>query len=336
MIATRDRLLPSQPKPSQADSHCSGSQPERITHFSMTPVPQRASVGGGPARDNPQHHRRPANRGQGRSHNDKPNPNPLEPTMRTLLTLLALVSLPTLATLAGPLNDTGIDFCRDHVTGVDTPVTPTTNCTPAQGGQDARYGRDPASARNLTGKIGAGSKGFDFTKIANNGTTLAASATLGTNPTDWACTYDNTTGLMWEVKTTSGLRSESYSYTWYDSVHNYGGNPGTASGGICETAGRCDTEKFAADVNAATLCNHNDWRMPTFQELYNLADRGITYPGPTIDATYFPYTMANYFWSGSPHAGYSDHAWLVYFGNGSGGWLLRSDPDPVRLVRAGQ
>lgn len=253
--------------------------------------------------------------------------------MRALTLLLALVSLPA---LAGPLNDTGIDFCRDHATGADTPVTPTTTCSGAQGGQDARYGRDPAAQRGATTKVGGGGKGFDFTKIANNGSTLPAGAALGGGATDWACTYDNNTGLMWEVKTTSGLRRQSHTYTWYDSVHNYGGNPGTASGGSCETAGRCDTEKFVADVNAANLCGHNDWRMPTVDELLTIADLGIASPGPTIDPTYFPNTPAWYFWSGSPFAGYSDDAWVVNFSNGFDGADFRGNAGRVRLVRAGQ
>ena len=235
---------------------------------------------------------------------------------------------------AGPLNDTGIDFCRDHATGVDTPVTPTTTCTTAQGGQDARYGRDPAAQRGAMAKVGGGSKGFDFTKISNNGTVLPASAALGSGPNDWACTYDNNTGLMWEVKTTSGLRSQSHTYTWYDSVHNYDGNPGTASGGTCQTAGRCDTEKFVADVNAANLCGHTDWRMPTFQELYNLADRGRT--NPAIDPTYFPNTPAWYFWSSSPNIGFSG-SWGMGFGSdGEDFSNSRFFAYLVRLVRAGQ
>jgi hypothetical protein len=261
--------------------------------------------------------------------------------MRALPFALVLFGLP-LCVQAGPLNDTGIDFCRDHATGADTTVTSSTTCTSAQGGQDPRYGRDPAAARGAFTKIGGGSKGFDFTKIANNGSTLLATATLGSGATDWACTYDNNTGLMWEVKTTSGLRNQAHRYTWYDSVHNYGGNAGTASGGSCETVGHCDTEKFVADVNIATLCNHNDWRMPTLQELYNLADWGIAWPGPTIDATYFPNTLsvpstlAQYFWSGSPIARYSDNACVVGFGSGDGGWTFRNVAMQVRLVRAGQ
>jgi hypothetical protein len=240
--------------------------------------------------------------------------------------------------LAGPLNDTGIDFCRDHAIGADTTVTPTTTCTTAQGGQDARYGRDPAAQRGAMPKAGGGSKGFDFTKIANNGTTLPASAALGSGASDWACTYDNNTGLMWEVKTTSGLRNQNHIYTWYDSVHNYGGNSGTGSGGVCETLGRCDTEKFVADVNAAGLCSHGDWRMPTVDELNNLADLGIASTSglPTIDATYFPNTPASFFWSGSPIAGIPLGAWYVLFFNGRNGWGGRNSAARVRVVRIGQ
>lgn len=259
--------------------------------------------------------------------------------MRALIFLLALVPLAVSAqSVSKRVNDTGINFCRDHATGADTPVTPSTTCTAAQGGQDARYGRDPAAQRGALAKVGGGSKGFDFTKIANNGSTLPAGAALGNGPTDWACTYDNHTGLMWEVKVNNAahLRHMSHSYTWYDSVHNYGGNPGTDSGGACLVAGRCDTEKFTGDVNAANLCGHNDWRMPTRHELYNLADRGIAVPGPTIDATYFPNTPAWLFWSGSPVAGYEYNAWFVNFYHGSAYWIGRGGAHHVRLVRAGQ
>ncbi|KAB2837692.1 MAG: DUF1566 domain-containing protein, partial [Burkholderiales bacterium] len=201
-----------------------------------------------------------------------------------------------------------------------------------------RYGRDPAAQRGALAKVGGGSKGFDFTKIANNGSTLPAGAALGNGPTDWACTYDNHTGLMWEVKVNNAahLRHMSHSYTWYDSVHNYGGNPGTASGGTCLVAGRCDTEKFVADVNATHLCGHDDWRLPTLHELHNLADRGIASPGLTIDTTYFPNTHAWYFWSGSPFAGFSDYAWGVYFNGGYDSWNPRNVAFQVRLVRTGQ
>lgn len=246
---------------------------------------------------------------------------------------------------AGPLNDTGIDFCREHATGTDTPVTATTTCQPlpTHGAQDARYGRDPAAARGVLPKVGASSNtvngnpnGFDFSKISNSGALLPADAALGSGSNDWACTYDNNTGLMWEVKVNdpTHLRHQGHTYTWYDSVHNYSGNPGTASRGTCQTVGRCDTEKFVADVNTEGLCGHTDWRMPTLQELYNLVDRGRR--NPAIDPSYFPNTPMWYFWSASPCAGGSDYAWVVYFYGGLDYWGLRRSARHVRLVRAGQ
>ncbi len=255
--------------------------------------------------------------------------------MRTQIFPLALILLPALALAAGTgaLNDTGVDFCRDLIGRGNVPITPTTTCPAAQGGQDARYGRDAAAGRGLLPKIGGGSKGFDFTKIANDGTTLAATAALGSNPTDWACTFDNNTGLMWEVKATSGLRNQAHTYTWLHSGGSYAG--GTPSGGSCQTTGRCDTEKFVTDVNAVGLCGHNDWRLPTVDELLNLADLGIGYPGPTIDTTYFPNTLW-LFWTSSPAAGFPDDAWYVDFDTGFDSWSARSMNAAIRLVRVGK
>jgi len=252
-------------------------------------------------------------------------------------TVLALAMAATLPALAGPLNDTGIDFCRNGTN--DVPVTGAASCPASAGTQDGRIGRDAAAVGGALTKTGAGSKGFDFTKIANSGTSLAASAILGTAATDWACTLDNNTGLMWEVKTTSGLRSQSNTYTWYDSVHNYGGNAGWASGGSCATAGRCDTEKYATDVNAAGLCGHSDWRLPKLGELQSLVDFGIVGGGSaaTIDASYFPNTPASgtaaFYWSATPDASTVRWAWYVAFNFGSSFNTTAANTFGVRLVR---
>ncbi len=201
--------------------------------------------------------------------------------------------------------------------------------------QDARYGRDAQAAAGTLSKTGGGGKGFDFTKIANNGSVLSASATLGSGSTDWACTRDNVTGLIWEVKTTSGLRSQSHTYTWYNSNSAInGGAVGTASGGYCATSGRCDTEKFVQDVNAAGLCGASDWRMPTVKELEGIVDFGRV--NPAIDPDYFPNTPGSYFWSGSPYADGSYDAWYVYFGYGGAYGNYRGNGYAVRLVRGGQ
>lgn len=80
------------------------------------------------------------------------------------------------AVYAAGLNDTGQAACYDSAGSA-------IGCTGT--GQDASYGRDAAVAAGgqLT-KTGAGAAGFDFTKIANNGTALAAGALLGSGPTD--------------------------------------------------------------------------------------------------------------------------------------------------------
>lgn len=233
---------------------------------------------------------------------------------------------------AAGLNDTGITDCSNDTGVVSTGVEADTGSHPRQ---DCRYGRDPAAAAGMP-KTGAGGKGFDFSKIANDGTLLDAAVALGTGATDWACTRDNVTGLIWEVKTSSGLRNQSHTYTWFNSdTASNGGSAGTASNGSCATVGRCDTEKFVADVNSAGLCGASTWRMPSVKELQSLADLGRS--NPAIDPTYFPNTPASYFWSASANAYSSDGAWVVSFGGGHAyGYSKYSYPNQVRLVRAGQ
>ena len=235
-----------------------------------------------------------------------------------------------------PLNDTGINFCGGATSGNNSP------CLAADpAGQDRNYGRDgaartgalPAKIGGSAGAVDGTPNGFDFTKIANNGTTLLPGAALGTAPTDWACTRDNVTGLIWEVKTTSGLRSQAHTYTWFK-TGSPDGNNGTASGGTCATTGRCDTEKFTVDVNTAGLCGQGDWRMPTKKELVSIVDYGRTLPA--IDPTYFLNTPSSLVWSGSPNPNLSSGAWVVYFNGGGANFNFRSSTNSVRLVRGGQ
>jgi hypothetical protein len=252
--------------------------------------------------------------------------------MRSLVSLFACVSLlAPLPALAAGLNDTGIGFCRD-----DNSNTADCATAAADSGthprQDARYGRDAAAAAGKLPKIGGGEAGFDFTALNASGQATTPSSGATPHP----CVRDNLSGLVWEVKTADGgLRDQGWSYTWYDSVHNYGGNAGTASGtSNCKTSGRCDTEKYVADVNATALCGFTDWRMPSKKELQGIAHLGRTYP--SIDPTYFPNTPSSYFWSGSPYASHSSSAWGVSFGYGSVHGSYRNDDGSVRLVRGGQ
>jgi hypothetical protein len=87
---------------------------------------------------------------------------------------------------------------------------------------------------------------------------------------------DNVTGLIWEVKTNdSGLRDKDWTYSWYNSTGiNDGGYAGYADyADNCYSTTRCDTEKYVADVNAATLCGNNDWRLPNSEELNTIVAR---------------------------------------------------------------
>lgn len=231
-----------------------------------------------------------------------------------------------------PLNDTGVTFSADD-TGNSTICEDSAPET-----QDCHNGRDFEAAAGVLPKVGASTpnngvpNGFDYTKISNTGSVLPASATLGTGAGDWACTRDNVTGLLWEVKTTSGLRDMDYTYTWYDS-NSPDGNPGTESGGSCYQAGRCDTEKFVQDVNTAGLCGYSDWRMPGLKELFGLSDLGRG--DPAIDPGYYPNTPSSFTWSGSPYANSSDSAWFVSFGGGLSDLAFRFEAHSVRLVRGG-
>lgn len=253
--------------------------------------------------------------------------------LRLWAMLPILVLLCTSAAHAAGLNDTGITDCSNDTAVVTTGVEADSGTHPRQ---DCRYGRDPAAAGGMP-KTGAGGKGFDFSKIANNGSVLPESAVLGAGASDWACTRDNVTGLIWEVKTTSGLRSQSHSYTWYNSdATTNGGSVGRAAGGTCATSGRCDTEKFVADVNATGLCGASNWRMPSRQDLVSIVDYGRADPDPTIDTSHFPNTPASFFWSAAAYIGYSDYAWHVGFGHGYAYGYYKNVASQVRLVRAGQ
>ena len=241
----------------------------------------------------------------------------------------------------GPLNDTGITGSGNATLGNAF------TCNPAHpAGQDCHHGRDARAVAGTLTKVGGGDAGFDFTKIANNGSELPVWAARGRGPLDmpddWACTRDNVTGLVWEVKVNYGphLRQPGHTYSWYD-PNSPDGNPGYQNGGSC-TGSACDTTGFVRAVNAQGLCGYSDWRMPTWQELQGLVhyDKVVH----LIDIAYFPDTLAGLYWSGSPYAFDSNFAWGVNFNDGVVFNYDRSKLPRVeqrnllrvRLVRGGQ
>ncbi len=260
------------------------------------------------------------------------------------------------ATMAAGINDTGQTVCYDDQVAFPNPVV----CSAAVGGdagvnprQDGRYGRDAAAASGQLTKFGAGVAGFDFTKIANDGNPLSAGAALGANTTDWACTKDNVTGLTWEIKTTSGLRSVAHTYAWYSTdgtTNGYtppspqvgAGSAGAELGELgTDTCGgtlagapynnQCNTQYFVAAVNAVGLCGHSDWRLASRRELLSIVRAGTS--GPSVDSIYFPNTANASYWTGKTTNGWL-RAYTVNFVGGAADYSNKTQNRwRARLVR---
>jgi hypothetical protein len=260
---------------------------------------------------------------------------------RTLLLAALFAGIPVHA--AG-LPDTGQDACYNETeaeSAAPSDAASVSNDAGTHPRQDCRYGRDAAAKAGVMAKTGAGIKGFDYTKIANNSTTLDAGTALGSAPADWACTKDNITGLTWEVKTlgSTDLRFAGHTYTWHstDSGSNGGSIGNTGSNTCNSTVARslCNTQAYTAAVNNAALCSYIDWRMPTPRELLTLIVADGTVPG--VDLFYFPHPPAASYWSATPYTRAAApgqlSVWLVDFLDGYVDSDDTSRFNHVRLVR---
>lgn len=82
---------------------------------------------------------------------------------------------------------------------------------------------------------------------------------------------------------------------------------------------------------AALPASGAGWRVPSVKELTSLVD--FTKFDPAIDATLFPETPSEFFWSSSAAPGNADTAWGVNFTRGSGGVASTDSTARVRCVR---
>jgi hypothetical protein len=111
-------------------------------------------------------------------------------------------------------------------------------------------------------------KPMSYTKISNAGQPLPDTALPGANPTDWNCTQDNLSELMWEIKT-PGNNSILYSLA--------------------------EAQSYVSSLNAARYCGFTDWRLPSITELFGVMNFGFGLP--TVDPSWFPNIKPLNFWS---------------------------------------
>ncbi len=152
-------------------------------------------------------------------------------------------------------------------------------------GQDGVHGRDRMAAQGQLPKVGAGSQGFDFSKLSATGSVLPADAAPGDGEGQWACTRDNVTALVWRIASENGL-------SWYGARHR--------------------ANQFAA--TAGDHCGIAGWRLPTSTELLGIVHHGAE--RPAVDGDYFPDTAHGPYWASDRPGLTPEQAFVVDFGHG--------------------
>ncbi|MFO1264061.1 MAG: DUF1566 domain-containing protein [Rhodoferax sp.] len=230
--------------------------------------------------------------------------------------LLLCLHLPAQAQPTGLLNDTGQTTCFNG-SAMEACSYANTGDAATYKRQDGRFGRDVAGVT----KVGGGAGGFDFTRICFNGGaqgsgtctgSLVANTTgtaSGSPGTDWACTKDNVTNLIWSLQSQAATWNAATVPTYPDAGHNSANRCGFSTG----------------------------WRLPTRRELLSIVHNGLPdYSTAMVDVAYFPSTFANVYWTSDPYAPYPSGAWIVNFYYGHAFAYYKTGTYYVRLVRSGQ
>jgi hypothetical protein len=174
---------------------------------------------------------------------------------------------PLLAKPTRPLNDTGVTTCLNQTNG--------TCSSPEQDllFQDAYSGRDLLFYNDNDGHAG-----FSFTKLDLTGNALDA------NTSPFACVLDNTTGLMWEIKTQLDDKS------LHDSAFSLSEKDIDAPVNCTE----CAVAELVKQVTQTGYCGFKDWRVPSANELRSIMDYSqMGTEQVLVDSHYFPDIQAN-------------------------------------------
>jgi len=210
--------------------------------------------------------------------------------------IISFIMTITSVVWAAPVPDTGQTKCYD-LAGL---VIPCPSRGQALYGQDANYSINPMS----------------YTKLDGSGNVLPDSAI------SWAMVKDNVTGLIWEMKTN------------LDGVENFSDPHDADNVYFRSNIDNTIVEAFLKELNDANFGGYTDWRLPTVNELTNIVNFSIPFPGPTIDTGYFPNTRASYFLSSTPKAD-GTGVWSVDF-NGGSYYIDKYKYTYLRAVRGGQ
>lgn len=241
------------------------------------------------------------------------------------------------------LNDTGILFAGYYTSG-------NTQCE-----EDFALKQDCAQGRDITHVSGSSLSGFEFVKLNATGFTLLdQGAPYESEP--WSCVQDNTTGLIWEVKTTDiGFRDSRWTYTSFDPKYSeddlqgglgIGGADmvwaGPVDSGIGFSSDNCGdinfdcrSSEYLAKVNTELLCGYSDWRIPRREELRSILNYGSDISG--LDLEFFPNNRDAAYLTGSVSASFPESIWVIDFSSPSPSDLIirRSSEASLRLVRGG-
>ena len=134
---------------------------------------------------------------------------------------------------------------------------------------------------------------------------------------------DNITGLMWQ----DDVAAKTTQKQWltdanYNDCHDNGNN--------CENTSGDTAASYCA---ALSLGGHQDWRLPTADELVGITDKDKM--NPAIDNA-FQNTKSYYYWSSTLCIGDSDLAWIVNLTNANHLLGYKTADYYVRCVRAGE
>ena len=148
----------------------------------------------------------------------------------------------------------------------------------------------------------------------------------------WTCVQDTKNGLMWEVKSEDdAMRNSNNLYSWF--VPETTAIKGKSDGGRCKGDADCDTHAYIEAMNKQNYCGHNDWRLPTREQMQTLVNFESGDSRAKINNQYFPQTLPSWYWTSSEHNKKDGYAWYVLFRNGHALSDLKERPKHIRLVR---